>query len=140
MAVWDVGERSEGGAAAEDEALEQGVRREAVRAVDAGAGALAGGVQARHVGAAVEIGDDAAHRVMGRRRDGDRLQRRIEALSLERVHERREAPAIDAAQVEQGRAPLADGARNDVARRELVGEAVALGVDEHGALRRAALR
>ncbi len=39
-------ERGERGAAAEDEAFEQRVGGEAVRAVDAGAGALAGGVQA----------------------------------------------------------------------------------------------
>ena len=40
-------ERGERGAAAEDEALEQRVRGQAVRAVDAGAGALAGRVEAR---------------------------------------------------------------------------------------------
>ena len=39
-------ERSERGAAAEDEALEHRVRGQPVRAVDAGAGALAGGVEA----------------------------------------------------------------------------------------------
>ena len=45
-------EGGESGAAAEDEALEQGVRRQPVRAVHAGAGALAGGVQAGQLGAA----------------------------------------------------------------------------------------
>ena len=127
-----VGKRGESGAAAEDEALEQGVRRQAVRAVHAGAGALARGVEARNVRPAVEIRDDAAHRVVGRRGDGNRLQRRVEALPLERVHERRKAAAIDAAQVEQRRPALADRAGHDVARRELVGKAVALGVDQHG--------
>ena len=39
-------ERGQRGPAAEDEALEQRVRRQPVRAVDAGAGALAGGVEA----------------------------------------------------------------------------------------------
>ncbi len=41
-------ERGERGPAAEDEAFEQRVRGETVRAVDAGAGALAGRVEARH--------------------------------------------------------------------------------------------
>ena len=61
MSVWVVGERREGGAAAEDEALEQRVRGQAVRAVDAGAGTLARRVEARDVSPAVKVGDDAAH-------------------------------------------------------------------------------
>ena len=57
-------ERGEPGAPAEDEALEQRVRGEPVRAVDAGRGALAGGVEPGHGGRAVEVGDDAADRVV----------------------------------------------------------------------------
>ena len=82
------GERS---SAPEDEAFEQRVRREPVRPVDPGAGALAGRVQAGHLRAPVEVGDDAAHRVVGRRGDGHRLRGRIEACVDERAHERGEA-------------------------------------------------
>ena len=99
--------------------------------MDAGARALAGRVEPRDARAAVEIRDDAAHRVVGSRRDGDRLERGIEAFPHERLHERREAAAIDRTQVEQRPTVLGDRASDDVARRELVGEAVTRGVDEH---------
>ena len=59
-------ERGERRAPAEDEALEQRVRREPVRAVDAGAGALARRVEAGNRGAPVEVGDDPADRVVRR--------------------------------------------------------------------------
>ena len=77
------------GPASEDEALEQRVRRQPVRAVDAGTGALAGCVETGQAGATVEVGDDAAHRVVGGRRDRDRLGRRVVALRQEAVHQGR---------------------------------------------------
>ena len=51
----------------EDQALQQGVGREPVGAVHAGAGDLATGVEARHGGAAVQVGADAAARRSARR-------------------------------------------------------------------------
>ena len=66
---------------AEHEAFEQRVRGQPVRAVHAGAGALAGREQAVDAGAPVEVGDDAAHRVVRRRRDRDGLERGVEALA-----------------------------------------------------------
>jgi len=52
-------------AGGEDDALEEGVGGEAVGAVDAGAGGFADGEQAGEAGAAVEVGEDAAHQVVG---------------------------------------------------------------------------
>ena len=52
------------GAAAEDQRVEQGVRAEAVAAVHRHAGAFAGGVEARDVGLALDVGLDAAHHVV----------------------------------------------------------------------------
>ena len=52
---------------AEHEALRQRVGGEPVGAVQAGAGGLADRVEAGHAGAAVEVGDDAAHHVVARR-------------------------------------------------------------------------
>src|SRR5829696_4540546 len=54
-------------AGGEDDALEEGVGGEAVGAVDAGAGGFADGEQAGEAGAAVEVGEDAAHQVVGGR-------------------------------------------------------------------------
>ena len=69
----------EGRPPAEDEALEHRVRGEPVRAVNAGAGALAGGIQARQLSSPFEIGDDPAHRVVGSGSDGDRLALRADS-------------------------------------------------------------
>ena len=77
---------------------------------------------------------DAADRVVRRRRDRNRRLRRVVALLDQASHERREATAVDRAEVEQHRSPCGDLARDDVARSELVGEAVALVVEQHGAL------
>ena len=100
----------------------------------AGARALARGVEALDLGAAVEVRDDPAHRVVRRRRDRDRLGPRVVALVGEPLHQRREAPAVDRSQVEQGGAPRGDGPGDDVAGRELVGEAPAVVVEQDGAL------
>jgi hypothetical protein len=98
-------QRRDPGAAAEDEALEQRVRGEAIRAVHSRAGALAGRVETVDLGAPVEVGDDAAHGVVGGRRDRDRLPRGIAALGGDARHDRREAGPVDRPQVEQrGRA------------------------------------
>ena len=128
------------GAAAEDEALEQRVRGEPVRAVDAGRGALAGGVEAGQARAPVEVGDDAADRVVRGRRDRDRLARGVVAGARERRHQTGEAVALDRAQVETGLAAFGDGARDDVAGRELVGEPPAAAVEQERALAAQRLR
>ena len=52
------------GAFAEDNGVQQGVRAQPVAAVNADAGAFAGGVNARYVGQAVHVGLDAAHHVV----------------------------------------------------------------------------
>ena len=126
-------ERGERGPAAEDEAFEQRVRREPVRSVNARAGTLAGRVQPGQLGPAVEVGDDAAHRVVGRRRHRDRLDGGVEPGILERPDHGREAVPVDRAEVEQRRAARSDLTRNHVARSELVGEAVAAVVEQERA-------
>ena len=83
---------------------------------------------------AVEVGDDPADRVVRGRRDRDRLARGVVAGALERRHQAREALAVDRAQVEPGLAALGDRARDDVARRELVGEPRAAAVEQQRAL------
>ena len=72
-------------AAAEHEALGERVGGEPVRAVQPGARRLADGVEAGHARAAVEVGRDAAHRVVGRRRDREQIARRVEARVGERA-------------------------------------------------------
>src|SRR5690606_37206837 len=56
-----------GDAGGEDEALQQGVGRQPVGSVDAGAGDLAAGVEAGDGRPAVQVGADAAARVVGGR-------------------------------------------------------------------------
>ena len=58
-----------GGAPAEDERVEQGVRADPIRAVHADAGGLAGGVEPRDWRQAVDVGLDAAHDVVHARQD-----------------------------------------------------------------------
>ena len=129
------------GAPAEHEALRQRVRRQPVRAVQAGAGTLADRVEPGHGGAAVEVGGHAAHRVVRGRRDGDRLaspgrspprraRRRCwgsAPMSTERMSSWTEAapPALQLA---------LDRQRHLVARRQLVHEPLAVGVEQGGAL------
>ena len=116
-------ERGERGPAAEDETLEERVRREPIRAVNARAGTLAGRVQP---GSSVRPSRSvtiAAHRVVRRGRDRDRLDGGVEARILDRRHQDGKRSAVDRAQVEQRRAARGDRAGDDVPRRELVGEA-----------------
>ena len=65
---------SRGDALGEDQALQQGVGGQPVRAVHAGAGDLAAGVQAGDGGAAVQVGADAAGGVVRGRGDRDRAR------------------------------------------------------------------
>jgi hypothetical protein len=61
------------------EALEQGVRREAVGAVEARRADLADRPEARHARAAVAVADHAAAHVVRGRHDRDRLRREVDA-------------------------------------------------------------
>src|SRR2546427_2162139 len=73
-------------------------------------------------------------------RDRDRVARRIETLVLELLDERRKVAAVDGPQVEQCGTPGSDLARDDVARRKLVGEAPALAVEQDRTLSAQRLR
>ena len=136
-----LGERGERGSAAEDEALEQRVRGEPVRAVDAGAGALAGGVEARHACAAVEVGDDRRPSCSARpaRRGSARARGRSRARLERAIRVGKRSRSI-APEVEKRRAARGDRPRDDVARRQLVGEALAAARREAARPRRAAPR
>ena len=79
-------QRGQGRSPPEDQALQQRVRGEPVGPVDAGGGGLPGGKEAGNVGPADEVRDHPADRVMGGRRDRDRLGRRIEAGLLDLDH------------------------------------------------------
>ena len=68
-----------GDAGAEHHRLEQGVGGEPVGAMRAGRGHLAAGPQPVDGAPPLRVGEDAAHVVMRRRRDRDRLARRIDA-------------------------------------------------------------
>ena len=133
-------ERGERGPPPEHEALEERVRGEPVRAVDACRSALAGRVETGELAATVEIGEDAADRVVRRWRDRDRRQRGVVALIDEAAHERGKALAVDRTQVERHRPARRDLSRDDVARSELVGEAVPLLVEQERALATQRLR
>src|SRR5690606_980984 len=139
-----------GDAGGEDEALQQGVGRQPVGSVDAGAGDLAAGVEAGDGRPAVQVGADAAARVVGGRDDRDRFGHGVDAVVPAGGQDGGEAvlPHLGAevAAVEEhvGRAglphPVHDPFRDDVAGGEL-GEGVAPGheppagvVDEVGAL------
>ena len=148
------------GAAPEDQGVEQRVGAEPVAAVDRDAGDLAGGVEARDLGAALDVGLDAAHRVVVAGLDVDRLlgdvhpgevladehdlaQGLVDALARhDRDVERDGAVREAAALVDLGLL----GAADDVARgqlhlvgRVLLHEALALGVQQVGTLAARAL-
>ena len=74
-----------------DDALGQAVRRQPVGAVDAGAGDLADGEQARQDGRAVEAGRHAPAREVGGRGDRDAVAGRVDADLPARRGDRREA-------------------------------------------------
>src|SRR4051794_447413 len=149
-------------AAAEDQRVEQGVRAQAVAAVDRDARHLAGGVEAGDRRRAVDVGLDAAHDVVLAGADQDRLARDVDAgevladvddlaQRLERALARDDRDVeVDPDAAGPDAAALVDlgllGARDDVARgqlhlvgRVLLHEALALGVEQVGALAARAL-
>jgi len=69
-----------GDPAAEGKTLEQRVRRQPVRAVDAGARDLTAGVEPGHRAAAVEVGRHTTRRVMAGGNDRDQLGHRCDAV------------------------------------------------------------
>ena len=155
----DIAQRVRGRPRTEDDRFEQRVAAEAVRTVDADAGALAGSIHAGDASRAPLVGFDAAHRVVRARQDRNRFVDRIlpgrverqlanlrEALenlfAAEMAHVEQHA-AVDAAAFEDLR-PLR--ARDDVARGQLAlvrgvleHEALALGVEQISALAARAL-
>ena len=116
--------------AREHHAFQQRVAGQAVGAVQAGAGGLADGVQARHVGAARQVGEHAAAGVVRRRHHRDRLARDVDAqLQAARVgcwgsaRAGRPAALVRDVEVHAVQPVLlhleVDGARHHVARRQL---------------------
>ena len=93
-----------------------------------------------HARAPVQIGHDAAHHVVRRGRDGDRLARRIQARVLQRRDDVGKERGVDAAHVEADRCGARalqqrrDRPRDLVARRELLDEALAVGPVQRRAL------
>ena len=65
----------------DDQAFEERIARQAIRAVQAGAGHFADRIQARQAGRAIHVGFDSAALVMGRRHDRDRLLRHVDAVT-----------------------------------------------------------
>ena len=101
--------------------------------MQAGAGGLADGVQSGEGRARVQVGDDPAHRVVGRRGDRDELARGVEPGIAQRGDHVGEVRGVDRAHVQADRAPASlceaglDRARDLVAGGELVDEALARG-------------
>ncbi|OAH11423.1 hypothetical protein STSP_53730 [Streptomyces jeddahensis] len=123
-----------------DQAFQEGVRGEAVGAVDAGAGDLAARVQARHRGTAVLVGADAAGGVVRGRGDRDRIGDGVDAVGAACREDRREAllphlgTEVAGVQVHVLGAPFLHAAHDalgdDVPGREL-GEFVLSGHEAH---------
>ena len=84
-----------GGPLAHHQSLEQGVRREPVRAVQSGPGDLAHREQAGDRGAPVQIGQHAAAVVVRGRGDRDRVGRRVDAGQRAGRRHRRETAGED---------------------------------------------
>src|SRR5579875_2871570 len=127
-------------AGTEDHPLEQRVGGEAVRPVHAGAGGLPRRPQARQRRCAVEIRRDAPAHVVGRRGDGQPLPARVVPGLGEGAVDRRETvaeiPETGAVEPDVG-GPRAgelgrDRPAHDVARRQLVDEALPVPVTQHG--------
>ena len=95
---------------------------------------LARRVQTRHARRAVEVGDDAAHREVGRRLDRDGAGVGQIAGLGQAVHEARELVLVDGSQVETSIGMRGDRAGHDIPRRQLVDEARAVELDERGAV------
>ena len=112
----------------EDQPFEQRVARQAVGAVDAGAGGFAGGEQSGNGGAAPVVGVDAAHQIVSGGADGNRIGRQIEPDLAAHRGDSRE-PFVNARAIQMGerqkhgtarllRLPH-DAARDDIARRQI---------------------
>ena len=149
----------DGGAPPEDHRIEQRVGPQPVAAVNADAGRLAGGVEAGQGGGAHDVGLDAAHGVVDAGPDRDRLLDDVDVDEVDADLADLPQPFVDqllvqVAHVQQDAAfhPAAFvdlrlfGARDDVAAGQLhhvrgvtLQEAVALGVEEVGALAARAL-
>ena len=108
--------RVDAGAAPEDQRVEQGVGAEAVAAVNRDTGALAGGVEAGDRRGAVDVGLDAAHRVVVARLDVDRFLGDVNAGEVAANQDDLAQRLVD---------PLARD-HGDVERDGAVGEAAAL--------------
>ncbi len=111
-----------------DKAFEQRVAGQPVGAVQAGAGGLAQCIQPGYVGACIQVDNDAAAGVVGRRHDRDRFLRDVDAqFETARVDvgevfvqegfalvRHVEEDAVEAESLHL----VVDGAGNDVARRQ----------------------
>ena len=115
-------------AGAEHQSLEQRVGRQPVRAVQPGAGRFAGGKQPGQRRPAPHVGVDAAHHVVRRRADRNRIARDVDAdLRAHRRDRRKPLPHVVGVQVREGQKDAAagplrfadDAARHDVARRQI---------------------
>ncbi len=126
----EVLEGSEGGAPTEDETLGEGVRGESIRSVEPGGSALAGSVEAGHRRPTVKVRHDPPDREVGRRGDRDRSPARVVPGRFEASHETSKAGPRHGPEVEERGPSGRDGPGDDVARGELVDEALAPGVDE----------
>ena len=137
------------GAAAPNQRLEQAVRSQAVLAVHAVAGRLAGGVELGHRGAAVLVDPHAAHKVVLRGRDGNGLLQDVATVLKTARADVSEVPGHHVA-LDGGKAQplvlgavllhlLADGGGDNVARLQLVGKTLAGGIEQDRSLAAAAL-
>ena len=80
MGIRLVMDRGEGGAPAEDEAFEQGIRGEAVGALHACAGHFARRIEAGQGRTAVNVGTNAAHAIVRSGGDGDEVAGEVKAV------------------------------------------------------------
>ena len=116
------------GASPEYQPFEQRVARQAVGAVDPGAGGFTCGEESGNGGAAPLVGVDAPHQIVGGGADRDRIGRQIESHVATHRGDSRE-PLVNARAIqmrerqEHGTACLLglphDAARDDIARRQI---------------------
>ena len=95
-------------------------------------GALAKAVEAGEAGTPVAVGDDATDHVVSRGRDWNEIPPRVESGLFQGLRDVREAVRLDCAHVEHHDVPpaalelLVGCPSDDVARRELVDEALSI--------------
>jgi hypothetical protein len=126
----------------EDETFEKGVGCETIGSVDSGARGFPGGVESGERGVAVYVGEDASHKVVGGRPDGDEVPVEFEVVLREELRYAGKAGLeilTDVAHIEVDRAIHAltgDRSSDYVSRGELqkgmvaLHEALAVRVDE----------